>query len=73
MTVRQKEVLEYIIEFKKTNGYSPSVKEIMYGVNTNSVNYVTEALNRLRDEQYITFKDKASRTINVIQFPKDDQ
>lgn len=72
MTVRQKEVLEYIIEFKKTNGYSPTVKEIMRGVNTNSVNYVTETLNRLRDEKYITFKDKAPRTINVIRFPKDN-
>lgn len=68
MTVREQEVLEYIIKFKQTNGYSPTAQEIMQGVNTKSKNYVDVALNHLVDEGYITLKPKSPRTIRVLKF-----
>ena len=68
MTNREQDILEYIIEFKKVNGYSPTAKEIMEGVNTKSVNYVSHALDHLMDEGYISMKPRSPRTIVVKKF-----
>ena len=68
MTVREKEILQFIIDFKRTNGYSPTTKEIMIGVNTRSRNFVEMAVGRLADEGYITIKPRSPRTIVVKKF-----
>ena len=68
MTEREKEVLHFIIEFKKTNGYSPTVKEIAHGINTKSETHVREMLLKLEEMGYLTFKRKSPRTINVLKF-----
>ena len=68
ITEKEKEILKYIIQFKSVNGYSPSVREISQGVNTKSLNHVYSALEDLRVKEYITFKEKKTRTINVLKF-----
>lgn len=68
LTEREKETLKYIIEFKKTNGYSPTVREIAKGINTKSTTHVRSMLAHLKDLEYITEKPKSPRTINVIKF-----
>ena len=68
MKHREKIILDYIIKFKQTNQYSPSVKEIMVGINTRSYSYVTEGLENLKSEGYITYKEKSARTIKVLRF-----
>lgn len=68
MTVREKEILSYIIAFKLTNGYSPTTKEIMLGINTKSKQFVETALENLQSDGYITTKPRCPRTINVIKF-----
>ena len=68
MTPRERETLNFIIEFKKTNGYSPSVCEIAHGINTSSTTHVREMLARLEESGYITYKKHQPRTINVIKF-----
>ena len=68
LTEREKEVLDYIIEFKKVNGYSPSIREISRGINTKSIYHVNRMLEHLKEYGYITFKPKSSRTIKVIKF-----
>lgn len=68
ITEKEKEILKYIIQFKSVNGYSPSVREIAQGVNTKSLNHVYSALEDLRVKEYITFKEKKTRTINVLKF-----
>ena len=68
MTVTEKAVLDYIITFKTVNGYSPSTREIMMGVNSRSFHHINECLAHLRSDGYITYKDKSPRTINVIRF-----
>lgn len=68
LTPRERDTLDYIIEFKKVNGYSPTLLEIMYGINTHSKTHVLQMLNSLKDKGYITFKEKSSRTIRVIKF-----
>lgn len=64
----EKIVLDYIIKFKTTNGYAPVTEEIMKGVNTNSRSWVTEMLERLEENGYITRNENKPRTINIIKF-----
>lgn len=61
-------VLRYIIEFKKTNGYSPTIREIADGLNTKNTTYIQDSLSRLRCNEYITMKDGQARTIVVKKF-----
>ena len=61
-------ILKYIIQFKQCNQYSPTVTEIMDGLNTRSYSYVTEGLENLRSAGYISYKDKKPRTIKVLKF-----
>lgn len=68
MKHRERIILEYIIKFKQVNQYSPSVKEIMTGINSRSYSYVTEGLENLRAEGYITYKERSARTIKVLKF-----
>lgn len=68
ITEREKELLEYIIEFKKVNGYAPTVREMQKGINTNSKNHIGVMLDNLKDKGYITNNPHKPRTIKVIRF-----
>lgn len=72
MTPKEKDVFNYIIEFKKINSFSPTIREIADGVNTKSTTHVKEILERLRERGYIKFIDKKPRTIVVLKFYKED-
>lgn len=61
-------VLRYVIEFKKTNGYAPTIREIADGLNTKNTTYIQESLSRLQANEYITMKDRQARTIVVKKF-----
>lgn len=67
MTDKEKELLKYVTEFKKTNGFSPTIREIAHGIATCRP-YVQTMLERLQDEGYITMKPKSPRTIVVKKF-----
>ena len=68
MTIREKEVLQYVIEFKKVNGFSPTVREIAKGINTKSTDHVRNMLFHLMDLGYISMREKSPRTIVVKKF-----
>ena len=68
LTPRETDVLKYIIQFKQTNGYSPTAREIAKGVNTSSLQHINSILNNLSEKGYLTFKEKKPRTIKVIKF-----
>lgn len=68
MTGREKELLEYIIEFKKVNGFSPSIREMQKGLNTNSFNHINVMLEKLKDEGFINYHPNKPRTIKVMKF-----
>ena len=68
ITEREKDLLEYVTRFKEVNGYSPTVKEIAQGINTNSTPHVREMLLDLQDKGYLTFKPKSPRTIRILKF-----
>ena len=64
----EKTVLQFIIQFKQVNGFSPTVREIAQGINTKNIKYVHEILGRLEDNGYIKSKEKSPRTIVVKKF-----
>lgn len=68
MRPRQKDVLDFIIKFKQTNGYSPTIREIACGINTNSINHVHTLLAELQELGYIRFTHGKQRTIVVLKF-----
>lgn len=68
MTEREKDTLKFIIDFKKTNGFSPTIKEIAKGINTSSTPHVRNMIAHLVDEGYITVKEHKQRTIVVKKF-----
>lgn len=68
MTKKEKEVLQFIIEFKKTNGFAPTTREIADGTFTTNVSYIREILSRLQERGYITMKPHSGRTIVVKKF-----
>lgn len=68
MTIREREVLDYIIKFKQVNGFSPTIREIANGINTKSIPHVKMMLECLIDDGYITMKHKSPRTIVVKKF-----
>ena len=68
LTPRQEDVLKFIIEFKKTNGFSPTFREIQKGVCMTSKEYLKHCLEDLENGGYITMKPKSPRTIVVKKF-----
>ena len=68
MTEREKDMMQYIINFKKTNGFSPTIREIAKGINTKSIPHVKDMLEHLVELGYITIKHKSPRTIVVKKF-----
>lgn len=72
MTVREREVFDYIVSFKTVNQYSPTIREIADGIHTASLTSVKEILERLRERNIISFHDKKPRTIVIKQFNIDE-
>ena len=68
MSPRQQDVLQFIIKFKQTNGYSPTIREIAKGINTSSINHVYSMIDDLQDKGYIRFTHGKQRTIVVLKF-----
>lgn len=68
LTPREKDLFEYIILFMTVNGYPPTVREMMKGINTKSAHHTTEMLCKLSEKGYITYKPNSSRTIKVLRF-----
>ena len=70
MKSNQKLVYDYILNFKTVNGYSPTVREIARGLNTKSKSWVSDILQELKANGYITYKDNTPRTIVILRFEK---
>lgn len=62
--MRQKQVLEFIVQFIIDNGWAPTLREIGAGVGIRSVNGVAEMLDRLEDKGCIR-RGRGARTIVI--------
>lgn len=68
MTAREQDLYNYIVEFKKINGYAPTVREMCTGINTKSTRHVVLMLEHLEDEGFIKVHPNKQRAIRVIKF-----
>lgn len=68
LTIREREIYDYIVEFKRTNGYSPSWREIAQGVGTSSKNFIQKVLETLCDLGYIRYTHNKYRSIVIVKF-----
>lgn len=66
ITKKQKQMLDYIINFIEEHGYSPSYREIMHGLNYSSVATVSKHIDNLVIAGFIKKTDHEARTIEVV-------
>lgn len=65
-TKKQRELLTYIEAFIKEHGYSPSYREIMAGLNYNSVATVALHVNNLITRGHLRKRDHSARSLEVV-------
>lgn len=65
-TKKQRLLLTYIEGFIKEHGYSPSYREIMNGMNYNSVATVALHVNNLIKRGHLRKRDHSARSLEVV-------
>ncbi|MDQ3123690.1 MAG: hypothetical protein M3Q14_03340 [bacterium] len=65
-TKKQRILLTYIEGFIKEHGYSPSYREIMTGLNYNSVATVALHVNNLIKRGHLRKRDHSARSLEVV-------
>jgi SOS-response transcriptional repressor LexA len=65
-TKKQRQLLTYIEGFIKEHGYSPSYREIMNGLNYNSVATVALHVNNLITRGHLRKRDHSARSLEVV-------
>ena len=66
-TKKQKELLSYIESFIAEHGYSPSYREIMQGLNYNSVATVALHVNGLLKRGHLKKRDHSARSLELVE------
>jgi repressor LexA len=70
LTKRQKEVLDFLVNFHNKNGYSPSFEEIARSLKLTSLATVHKHITTLERKGYVRRGYNQSRSIEVTQLPK---
>src|SRR2546421_7990520 len=66
-TKKQRELLTFIEAFITEHGYSPSYREIMNGLNYNSVATVALHVNNLIKRGHLHKRDHSARSLEVVK------
>lgn len=66
-TKKQQQLLGFIQEFIAEHGYSPSYREIMNGLNYNSVATVALHINSLIKRGHLQKRDHSARSLEVVK------
>lgn len=72
-TKKQKELLTFIEKFIAEHGYSPSYREIMSGLNYNSVATVSLHVNNLIKRGHLRKRDHSARSLEVADSSEPDK
>ena len=72
MSKRQQKVLEFIENFGRDNGYSPSIREIAGEIGV-TVGAIQKILRFLEKKRFITKEPMQSRAIRVLRKTSDDR
>ena len=70
---KKQEILQFLTDFIRENGYAPSVREICHAVGLKSTATVHYHLNALRDEGLISMDDLKKRTITLPDAQRADR
>ncbi|HWT55494.1 MAG TPA: hypothetical protein VN031_00500 [Candidatus Microsaccharimonas sp.] len=66
-TKKQREILNFIENFIREHGYSPSYREIMTGLNYTSVATVSLHVNSLIKRGHLRKRDFSARSLEVVE------
>jgi repressor LexA len=66
LTERQREIYQYIVKYRRSNGCSPSIPELQQAFDIRSPNGVVGHLNALVTKGYIRRAERGSRQIEVL-------
>jgi len=66
LSPKQKMVYDIIVDFIKSNGYSPSYEEIKQLIGSNSKSHVHRFVHQLKQRGWISFGNGRNRSISVI-------
>ncbi|HRK93740.1 MAG TPA: hypothetical protein PK096_00015 [Candidatus Saccharibacteria bacterium] len=64
---KQQELLQFVDNFIKANGYGPSYREIMRGLGYKSVSTVAIHIDNLITKGYLFRRDKSARSLEVVR------
>lgn len=67
LTKKQKQLLDFIKKFSKDNGYPPSFREIMQGMNYSSVATVAQHIDNLVTKGFLFKRDNEARSIQLVE------
>ena len=70
LTKRQKEVLDFLVNFVNKHGYSPSFEEIARALRLTSLATVHKHISTLEKKGFIRRGYNQSRSIEIVQLPK---
>ena len=65
MTIRQKQVLEFITNYIGVNGFAPSYAEIGYAIKVTSLGTVFNYIRRLKRDGHLTAVKSFGRSIKL--------
>lgn len=71
LTKKQKHILDYIRDFSEEHGYPPSFREIMTGLDYNSVATVAQHVDNLVAKGYLMKRDNEARSIQLAEVDVD--
>lgn len=72
-TTKRQEILDYLTQFMRKNGYAPSVREICEAVGLQSTATVHYHLNALREDGVIAMDDMKKRAIRLPDARRGDR
>ena len=67
LTARQRNILDYLVEFTRDNGYPPTMREIGGFFGIKSTNGVSDHLRALERKGYVSRSDGQSRGLTVVK------
>lgn len=67
LTPRQKQVLDFLVDFTQEKGYSPSYEEIGQALNLSSLATIHKHVSSLEEKGYVRRKYNESRSIEVSE------
>ena len=67
---KQRQIINFIRQYLRDNGYPPSVRDIVNGCNISSTSVVVYNLNKLEQAGYIRRRGDISRGIELLDSPR---